>query len=312
MPRDDGHDAAEKILEQIEKEVTSVYEQAATEVQEKLEKFWAGFERRDAEKRALVKAGKMTQEEYKRWRYGQLMTGKRWEEMRDVLAEDLTNADRIAMSIVNGHLPDVYAVNANYGIYQIEDVCGIKTGFTLYDRSTIERLIREHPNILPKPRVDIPKDLRWNLQHMTSELLQGILQGESIPKIASRLQTVTGMNLGAAMRSARTAVTGAQNAGRVDAYKRAEDMGVEVVQEWLATNDNRTRESHARLDGEQVPVGEKFSNGCRYPGDPNGPPEEVYNCRCTLIPALRVLGQVNIGNPVRNRSFSSWVATRGR
>ena len=50
--------------------------------------------------------------------------------------------------------------------------------------------------------------------------------------------------------------------------------------------DIRTRHSHRQLDGERREVGEKFSNGCRYPGDPQTPHAEVCNCRCTLVAAV--------------------------
>lgn len=63
-------------------------------------------------------------------------------------------------------------------------------------------------------------------------------------------------------------------------------MGIKLKKEWLATLDARTRHSHAMLDGEQVAQDKKFSNGCRYPGDPQGPAWEIYNCRCTLIAAV--------------------------
>ena len=72
--------------------------------------------------------------------------------------------------------------------------------------------------------------------------------------------------------------TGAENAGRVDSYIRAENMGIEMEQQWMATLDNRTRESHRHLDGEHRPVGKKFSNGCRFPGDPEAPAGEIWNC----------------------------------
>jgi uncharacterized protein with gpF-like domain len=52
---------------------------------------------------------------------------------------------------------------------------------------------------------------------------------------------------------------------------------------WVATADDRTRESHAELDGEEVLVDEPFSNGLMCPADPTGEPEEVYNCRCTIL-----------------------------
>lgn len=50
--------------------------------------------------------------------------------------------------------------------------------------------------------------------------------------------------------------------------------------------DGRTRHSHAKLDGETIDTNKTFSNGCKYPGDPDGVAEEIYNCRCTLIAVL--------------------------
>ena len=94
------------------------------------------------------------------------------------------------------------------------------------------------------------------------------------------------MNKSSAIRTARTAVTGAQNAGRMDSYVAAEKMGVKVRKEWLATIDGRTRHSHAMLDGKVVDKDKKFENGCMFPGDPNGAPEETYNCRCTMVASV--------------------------
>lgn len=216
-----------------------------------------------------------------------MFTGKRWIDLRDSLAEDLSHANRIAVQLINGETVDIYALNYNYGTYEVESGYRIDTSFTLVDHSTVERLMRDNPEIIPQASVNIPKDLLWNRQKITSAVAQGILQGESIPDIAKRLRSVTGMNQKAAIRNARTYTTAAENGGRVDSYKRAQDLGIKLDQEWMATLDGRTRISHRHLDGEVVPVGSKFSNGCRYPGDPEGRPEEIYNCRCTLVAKIR-------------------------
>jgi hypothetical protein len=91
------------------------------------------------------------------------------------------------------------------------------------------------------------------------------------------------MERSAAIRNARTAMTGAQNGGRLDSMKRAQERGIEVKKGWLATLDARTRDSHAVMDGEEVELDEKFSNGLRFPGDPNGAPSHIYNCRCRMV-----------------------------
>jgi len=58
--------------------------------------------------------------------------------------------------------------------------------------------------------------------------------------------------------------------------------------EWVAVMDRVTREHHARVNGERIEKGGYFSNGLQYPLDPNGPPEEVCNCRCIAIPLRKV------------------------
>ena len=139
--------------------------------------------------------------------------------------------------------------------------------------------------MLPAPRIDIPEDIRWNKQKITSNITQAVLQGMAIPEIAKSMQTIVGMNKASATRNARTAMIGAQNAGRQQAYERAAAMGIKVKKEWIATLDGRTRHSHGMADGQQVEINGKFKVGAselRFPGDPQGASEEVYNCRCTM------------------------------
>ena len=80
---------------------------------------------------------------------------------------------------------------------------------------------------------------------------------------------------------ARTAITGAQSAGRQLQMDEAAKLDIEQLKEWLATLDGVTRDSHRKMDGVRVPYNKPFPNGLMYPGDPEGDPGEVYNCRCT-------------------------------
>lgn len=51
---------------------------------------------------------------------------------------------------------------------------------------------------------------------------------------------------------------------------------------WVVTSGS-PRPSHAAMDGETVRVGERFSNGMAYPGDPEGGADEVAGCMCSLV-----------------------------
>ena len=71
----------------------------------------------------------------------------------------------------------------------------------------------------------------------------------------------------------------------VAAQQQNEEFGEELHKCWISTLDGRTRDSHFRADGARVPIDAKFKVGVAelaYPGDPTGPPEEVFNCRCRL------------------------------
>lgn len=283
---DFAHNQTDQILNQIEGRLRKEYKRAAKETQQKLNDFLNKYQEKDKLKKQEYREGKISWDEYRQWRKNQILTAKRWREMQKTLATDLHNVNKIAKSITQDYMPDVYALNHNYSTFQIEKGSRIDTSYTLYDRHTVERLFRENPKLLPDPSPNSKtgkllaenKDLRWNRQRIQSELTQGLLQGESIPEIAKRMQKVTDSNYKSAVRNARTMATGAENAGRVDSYKRAEGVGIKMTQCWVATLDGRTRHSHRLLDGEEIEVGGTFSNGCRYPGDPNGSPSEVYNC----------------------------------
>jgi SPP1 gp7 family putative phage head morphogenesis protein len=111
----------------------------------------------------------------------------------------------------------------------------------------------------------------------------GMLKGESMKKVADRIQQVTGSDEATAIRNARTSVISASNQGKMATFERAAKMGIKVKKEWVSARDNRVRDSHAALNGVQVEWDKKFPNGLKCPCDPSGRPEEVYNCRCTMV-----------------------------
>ena len=288
-----GHKETDKLLEELERKINREYRQAVIETQQKLTEYFADFKRKDQIWQEWVKDGKKTEKEWKEWRTGQMMVGDRWKEMRDTLAEDYHNANQIARSMVNGYMPDVYALNHNYSTFLVEKGAKVDTSYTLYDRQTVERLIRDEPELLQPPgasmkkKLAFRKDLAWQKGQIQSVTLQSILQGESVGKMANRIaETMGEFNHAASIRYARTATTSAENAGRLDGYKRADNMGIKMKQTWIATLDGRTRHEHRQLDGQTVGIDEPFKvDGyeIRYPGDPQAEAFLIWNCRCTTI-----------------------------
>lgn len=270
-------------LKKLEEKIAKTYIQAYDGIAEKADKYFKQFAKLDKEMVQKVKDKKITFGQYREWRKNKMLIGQRWNNMLDVIGKDMLNAEKIAMNYVNDTNLNVYAINANFATYQIEHDSRIDTSFTLYNKDTVKMLIKENPRLLPNYKPNEEKLLLWNKQHINSVITQAILQGKAIPDVAKSLEKVTNMDSKAAVRNARTAVTCAQNKARFDSYERAEALGIKVKKVWLATLDDRTRESHAELDGEEVDINEKFSNGLMFPADPEGEPSEVYNCRCRMI-----------------------------
>lgn len=261
-----------------------IYAQASRELTEKADSFFKQFEEKDAEMRALYEAGEITKHRWIAWRENQMMTGKRWNDLRDTMAQRMTSANQIAARYMNHELPAVYAHNWNDLMHDVESkVKGFS--FDIVNERTIRKLSTSDKTLLPYKFVDGRRDVRWNSKRVNSQVLQGILQGEDASQLAKRLQSVTRMNEESALRNARTAVTSAQNKGRIDAMLKAEDDGVIMGKEWIATKDERTREAHLELDRTVVKADEPFENEIgqiMYPGDPDADPANTYNCRCTI------------------------------
>lgn len=116
---------------------------------------------------------------------------------------------------------------------------------------------------------------------ITQEISRGIASGLPYRDIARNINNVSGSGLSNAKRIARTEGHRIQQTSARDAQQTAKKKGADVVKQWDASLDKRTRDSHARVDGEIKELDEKFSNGLMFPGDPSGSAAEVINCRCT-------------------------------
>ena len=367
-----GHLETDALIKDLEARVRREYSQATKELTAKLDDYFRRFEVKDEKWRIMVANGEKTVEEYQKWRIGQMMVGKRWEEMRDTIAEDLHNTNLISRGMLTGKMPDAYALNHNWTTYDIERAGRVNTGYTLYSKATVERLLVEDPELLKPPGVQMKKtfadwdayinkdlgniedqikqirtaypqsnmpagvqaqlnrlekekksfdklmadgkDIRWQKGQIQSVTLQAVLQGESIPNMARRIANTMGeMNRKASVRYARTAMTSAQNGGRRDAYKRAQGLGIDLQQEWIATLDFRTRHAHRQLDGQIRDIDEPFQvdgYDLEFPGDPAAPGYLVYNCRCTTAAKVAgwdsMSGKLRSDEAIEGMSYEEW------
>lgn len=114
---------------------------------------------------------------------------------------------------------------------------------------------------------------------------QGLREGQPITQIADAVgERFDGLEDWQAKRIAQTETVGAMNAG---SFSGLEQSGL-GAKEWLATLDDRVRDSHAAAMYEgAIPTDDRFESvGMLYPGDPAGAVGDIVNCRCSIAPAL--------------------------
>lgn len=281
-----GDTYAEKAMMRMSGKIKEIYAEAAQDIDKKIQAHNQRFLKKDAEYRQKVADGKMTQAEYDSWKQGQVFTGKRWQSVRNDIEHQINAANHTATDIVNGEQQAVFVQNVNYAQYTIDKDFQFGLSFNLYDSATVTRLIRDDPDMLPAVGQDEHKTDEWTRKLVSSAITQGVIQGESIPKISKRIAEKLGSSNEKSMtRIARTAMTSAQNAGRIEAMHNAQNMGIEVQKLWISTLDNRTRDAHRNLDGQVQNVDDPFISdlgNIMFPGDPNAAPANVWRCRCTL------------------------------
>lgn len=259
---------------QTQAELTAKWDAYMERGQARLDDLYAAYMSAPADKKA--DALKRYQEAAQNF----TLRNKWYREMVNETTYRIAHVNEIAIAYINGEMPAIYTTNYNY----IDpDAMLIRSNWTLRDEHTVANLLKDS---LPSKTLNYAKDTAWNSKKINSTVLQGILQGESIEQIAKRLLPILDNNMAAALRTARTMVTCAENRGRRDRYREYEEDGIIMTKVWLATPDGRTRDWHLSMDGQEVPVDDMFIDGhgneLEYPGDEMAEPETVYNCRCSM------------------------------
>ena len=285
---DKAHLATDELLDKMERRLRAIYTRASREIGEAWEAYLretgteiADLQRQYQEAKA-ANDDKLTRQlgkSLQKAKRERTLMDKRYRELTRQTAEQLAHVNETATAYINKNLPEVYAINYNATGEAFNGIGGYS--FTLTDADTIRNLVESDSSLLPMRELDFSRDVAWNIEKMNAEVLQGILQGEPIEKIADRLAQVIGMNLRSAVSAARTMVTSAENKGRQDGFERAAAMGIILEREWIATSDGRTRDWHRELDGVTVGVDEPFENAIgkiMYPGDPSADGANVWNC----------------------------------
>ena len=235
----------------------------------------------------------------------------------NVLLKDWDNLDEVQKSIlksqiyqrnfqlslkkqIDGFLKDINAEQYE-SIDQYMKEC-YKTGFlgsmydlhgqgipivTPIDQKQIAEAIKINSKISKKLYKKLGEDVDFLKKRIANNIARGIATASEYKVIARNIAADSNMGFNRTMRIARTEGHGMQCQAAEAAQHAAKKAGADVLKQWDAALDKRTRASHAKLDGEIRELDEKFSNGMMRPADKNGVAAEVVNCRCALLQRAR-------------------------
>lgn len=300
---DTAHRKTDLKLEEMEKRLSAIYSRVEKTVQKKMADYAKSIDEKSAELLQSYKDAETEGEKQKAKKayirfYRQVVKSKEFSALSANVADDLYKANVEASAYINSQTPSIYALNYNYINAEMEkDI----DGFTPQQITDTEA---EKYSGYTKQTVDRKKDTDWNKDNLKKSVIAGsmLLLGASAIMKRSVNSTVEKNRNSASMYSSGMG-TDAENKARLDGMYWAEYLGNRMHKAWIATLDNRTRHSHAMLDGVAIPLNEIFDNGCSRPRDPNGRPEEICNCRCSLE-YVRVGGE-----PGRTRSARQGTVT---
>lgn len=166
------------------------------------------------------------------------------------------------------------------GLEQIGDSIGSKKILAIDDPRVIA-FLEERGNLI----TSVPDGVATRIWKKSTSLIE---QGTSPEDIGTILRKdFNDLTSYEARTIGRNEVGSGLNGGR---FMQMEEEGVES-REWLSSRDARVRDtptaSHVEMDGEVVGIADTYSNGLRFPQDPEGDADEVINCRCLELPAAK-------------------------
>ena len=249
------------------RDIAKLFKQVSEEVQENLTEYWSEYQMLQGQINLITKPILDAEEEY-----NQILEKYIRREYRLGNRE----AERLVKQLTNRQ-----AMKADYGVRWKSNITNITTTLRKKSKNLFGTLKDAEDELLEKTFTASKRTLARVTSQINQIITDGYTSGKGINVVAGMLQKrFDQLETWEAKRIARTEIHNAHNNAVMRTYQ---SMNVEYTQ-WIAADDDRTRESHLEVDREIIPIGATYSNGLAYPGDTSGPIEEWINCRCSNAP----------------------------
>jgi SPP1 gp7 family putative phage head morphogenesis protein len=254
--------------EAVIKRLRQVYAQSSKDIDEKIEELMKRFD---------PETGELPPSVVYQLQYQQQLKAQVDAVLKDLQTKQYTT--------VAAYLDECYTDGFVGGLYDLQ---GQGVPFMMpIDQQAMVHAVQLESKISKGLYTRLGEDVDMLKKKITAEVSRSISTGESFDQTAKRLRDQTSIGYNRAVRIARTEGHRIQCTAAMDVMHGAKERGADVVKQWDATLDAKTRDSHADVDGEIREVDEPFSNKLMFPGDPQGSAGEVINCRCAILQRAR-------------------------
>lgn len=189
---------------------------------------------------------------------------------------------------ISGYLTASYEDGFIGTMYQLQSQ-GIPFVFPL-DQDRIVAAIQHETKLSTSLYEALGKDTKDLSKKIAGEISRGFSNAAPVGTMSRNIANHAGISRNNAMRIARTESHRIQCTSGMDALKRSKNSGADVVKQWDASLDDRTRDAHRQLDGQIREIDEPFEVAgmtAMYPGGFGVAAQDIH-CRCALLSRARL------------------------
>lgn len=262
------------------KELKKIYEDAAKEVEQKIrisngkiDLLLSVYDELDDKQKSLLQS--------------QIYQKKFQENLKKQLDELIGNLSVDSYGSITRYLTDSYYTGYIGTMYDIQGQ-GIPL-ITPINEKQVTRAMTLNTKLSVPLYTRMGIDVGILKKQIAKHISRGIATSSSYAHIARNIDGASNIGFNKAMRIARTEGHRIQVLSANDAQHAAKAKGCEVVKQWDATLDGRTRPMHRLLDGKLAEIDEPFvvdDIEVMYPGG-FGIASQDVNCRCALLQRAR-------------------------
>ncbi len=266
-----------RMVESASKEIIVAYRDSMKEVQSQLADFYRKY--------GDTKTGEVPLADV--YRYNRLKN------MEQNISQEISRLGGRQVKLTKDSLTNIYQENYYRHAYALDNAIrqefnGILQ-FGIMPKEQIAAAVMNPVDLITQWPESVKDNIAAFQKRIRNNITRGMIQGQSYTQMAQGIKEFYDKEAYRADRVIRTEANRVAQQGTQNSYEQAQAQGVEMMKEWAAGLDKRTRPAHGSADGQRVKVDEPFIVGgeaLMHPGDRSGSAGNVINCRCDSIPIV--------------------------